>query len=78
MAVFTQMAILFIHILMIVLDDVDDAADADADADADSFHSNGSTVLSSPRHRGVVLYIFSLIIIIMRLFKSSKLFMFIK
>ena len=74
------MAILFIHILMIVLDDVDDAADADADADAgaDSFHSNGSTVLSSPRHRGVVLYIFSLIIIFMRLFKSSKLFMFIK
>jgi len=58
MAVFTQMAILFIHILMIVLDDVDDAADADADADADSFHSNGSTVLSSPRHRGVVLSLF--------------------
>jgi len=50
------MAILFIHILMIVLDDVDDAADADADAD--SFHSNGSTVLSSPRHRGVVLSLF--------------------
>ena len=33
MTVFTQMAILFIHILMIVLADVDDAAAA-ADADA--------------------------------------------
>jgi len=39
-------------------DAADADAEADAEADADGFHSNRSTLLSSPRHRGVVLSLF--------------------
>jgi len=38
--------------------DAESDADAEAEADDDGFHSNRSTLLSSSRHRGVVLSLF--------------------